>query len=634
MLGDWRISPKVNRISKDDQITGIKHKSMAVLAFLADAQGEVRTRNEIMDNVWPGMTVTDDVLTQSIVEIRRAFDDDAKRPRIIETIPKVGFRLIAAITPVDEETSPALLRSYSSKPPRRYLRFALAFVAIAAIVWAFSEWRNDERKPVIVVHESPSIAVLPFVNISDDPDNVFFAEGMSEEIRNLLTLVPDLKVIGRTSSHAFKGKNEDLRVIGQKLGVSTVLEGSVRKSGNRVRISVQLTDTADGAMLWSDSYERMLTDIFAVQDEVAAAIIDALQIHVSATPTRGRPTESPEAYTRYLRAKAAINVFDPLKAVSELLVVVDLDPDFAEAYEMLAFSYWNLAGWAIDAVEAQKLVHEAANRAIDIDPNAVLAQALFRASSFGPYVRWRKMEAFEWAVRQQPDNPLILEPYVLALTEYGYLEEALRMAERYVELDPLSLIANTYWSASLYAIGRTEDAIAALEYVGRSTIESNASTWTIDGIYLAESQDEAAIRRFESYMNHDDDPDSNWIRELVTAARDTASGQTYLDRVIPQIVKSMPENDALDWQDRLTSFYLYFGFLDRYFEIILASKPIATTWHTAGIHIWRGHIYRRSGFTAHPKYLELVELLGILEIWEQRGPPDFCEKIDDDWVCE
>lgn len=141
-------------------------------------------------------------------------------------------------------------------------------------------------------------------------------------------------------------------------------------------------------------------------------------------------------------------------------------------------------------------------------------------------------------------------------------------------------------------------------------------------------------RKFESYADRHEDPDSSWVRELITAARDPASGQAYLDRLIPQIIASKPVGDVLDWQDRLTSFYLFFGFLDRYFEIILATKPIATTWHTAGIHIWRGHIYRRLGFTAHPKYLELVKLLGIDEIWKQRGPPDFCEKIDDDWVCE
>lgn len=185
MLGDWRISPKINRISKDDQTTGIKHKSMAMLAYLADAQGEVRTRNEIMDSVWPGMAVTDDVLTQSIVEIRRAFDDDAKQPRIIETIPKVGFRLLVALTPVDEKTSPASMRPRSSQPSRRYSQFALALIAISAIVWMFLEWRGDERQPVIEVQNYLSIAVLPFVNISDEPNNEFFSEGMSEEIRIL-----------------------------------------------------------------------------------------------------------------------------------------------------------------------------------------------------------------------------------------------------------------------------------------------------------------------------------------------------------------------------------------------------------------------------------------------------------------
>jgi TolB-like protein len=136
--------------------------------------------------------------------------------------------------------------------------------------------------------------------MSDDPGNEYFSDGLSEDILTLLANIPDLKVIGRTSSFAFKGKNEDLRVIGQSLGVKTVLEGSVRKSGDRVRITAQLIDVSDGTHIWSESYDRTMTDIFSVQDDVAAAIIDALQIHVGTYPTRGRPTENSEAYALFL----------------------------------------------------------------------------------------------------------------------------------------------------------------------------------------------------------------------------------------------------------------------------------------------------------------------------------------------
>ncbi len=237
LVGGWRVSPKLTNISKGGQTVGVTHKSMAVLVCLADANGEVVSRNDIMDDVWPGMVVTDDVLTQSIVELRKAFDDDAKHPRVIETIQKVGFRLIVRVAPASE-VSGAASSTEVPRAARQYLIAALALLGVGIALWFLLDRQESARQPVILVEESPSIAVLPFVNMSDDPGNEYFSHGLSEEILNLLARIPELKVIGRTSSFAFKGQNEDLRVIGETLGVKTVLEGSVRKSGERVRITV------------------------------------------------------------------------------------------------------------------------------------------------------------------------------------------------------------------------------------------------------------------------------------------------------------------------------------------------------------------------------------------------------------
>lgn len=639
-VADWLVSPKLSRISKDDQVVTVKQKSMAVLTCLADANGEVVSRNEIMDSVWPGMAVTDDVLTQSIVELRKAFDDDAKSPQVIETIPRVGFRMLTMVSPATTASRAKSAANLDTKPvppdtrerpspsaaSRNLLLTAGAMLFAGAVVWALFEWREIGRDPVITIEEQPSIAVLPFVNMSDDPDNEHFSDGLSEEIIILLTGIPNLKVIGRTSSFAFKGKNEDLRVIGTTLGVQTILEGSVRKSGDRLRITAQLVKVEDGAHIWAQTYDRTMRDIFAVQDNVAAAVIDALQIHVGTVPSRGRPTESAEAYALFLKARAAVNAFES-QAIALFQKAIELDPNFAEAYEMLGYAYWTLAGSEYGAIEAQRLVSKAATNALAINPDLVLAQALQRAADFGPDIRWRKIEAFERASQKQPDNPMILETFLYSLTENGYLEEALGVAERYLELDPLSLIANVYWSAALYAVGRTDEAIAALEFTDRMDME------IMEGINLVEGRDEIAIGRFEAYLRQHDVVSSPF-RELVTSARDPVSGQAYLDRRIPQIVASMAEIDDLNWEQGLTSFYLFFGFLDRHFELVLATEPSDSTWHVGGIHVWRGNVFRHLGFTGHPRYLELVSSLGIDETWEQRGPPDFCEKIQGQWVCE
>jgi len=505
---------------------------------------------------------------------------------------------------------------------------AVGFLLLDKIYLSEGDMTADE----VIATERQSIAVLPFVNMSPDPDQEYFSDGLSEEILNLLAGIPDLKVIGRTSSFAFKGKDTDLRDIGQALGVKTVLEGSVRKSGDRVRITAQLIDVSDGAHIWSETYDRTVTDIFAVQDNVAAAIIDALQIHVGAIPTRGRPTENTAAYAMFLKARASFNATEWLDAEEILLKAVELDPNFAEAYELLAFSYWYQAGWSYKAAEAQKLTGEAAAKALALDPDLTLAQALFASGNVETYSFLREIEAFEQAVREEPGKTEILEALVYDLVVAGYLRETLRLAERWVDLEPLSPAANYYLADSLYAVGRNSEAVAAMEVADQ--LDHEVAKWILGVGNLLEAQDDAAIAHFEAWLEQNDYPDSSWVKNLVIGARDPATGQAYLDHRIPEIIASMPEEAAYSMQRNLIQWYLFFGFLDRYFELIVDLDLTDSAWTDASVPVYSGSVNWRLGFTAHPKYLEVVEPMGIIDVWEQRGPPDFCEKVDGQWVCE
>ena len=492
---------------------------------------------------------------------------------------------------------------------------------------------SEQTRPAIRPVEK-SIAVLPFVNMSSDPEQEFFSDGLSEEILNLLAKIPSLKVIGRTSSFAFKGENQDLRGIGQARGVNTVLEGSVRKSGDRVRITAQLIDVLDGAHIWSESYDRTLTDIFAVQDDVAAAIIDALQIHVGANPTRGRPTENAEAYALFLKARASLNAFETRDAIEFVQKATELDPRFAEAYELLANCYWYLGGGDIDAGEGQKLTRDAAAKALALDPDLVFAQALFASGDFENYSFAREIEALERAAREAQNNSGAMGALIWDLQQAGYLREALSIAERFVNLDPLSSIANVRLFETLYAVGRTSEAVAALELAAQ--LGMDYARWLLGVVNLVERRDDSAITHFEASLQQQGYPDSTWVRELVTDARDPATGQAYLDRRIPEFIATAPQAKAYTFRWDMYRWYLLFGFLDRYFEIILETDfdPADATWTDADIPVFDGTIFRRLGFTAHPKYLDVVEPIGIVELWEQRGPPDFCEKVDDEWICE
>jgi TolB-like protein/DNA-binding winged helix-turn-helix (wHTH) protein len=639
-FGSFQLDDHERRLTQDGQAIHLQPRTFDVLRYLLEHASKLVSKQEVLDAVWKETIVTESSLTGCIRQIRAALGDDADSPTYIETVPVTGYRFIAAVALQDNATtSPSLQQSSQSSLPGTLISVGLLVLVLGLVYFAYQEFVLDlpqqveqtaaDSKPEAMMQTAKpemSIAVLPFVNMSDDPGNDYFSDGMSEEILHLLATIPNLKVIGRTSSFSFKGKNLDLRSIGTALGVKTILEGSVRKSGERIRITTQLIDVSNGAHIWSESYNRTLSDIFAVQDSVAAAIIDALQIHVGTLPSRGRPTESPAAYALFLKSRAAVNVFEWREAESLLLQATELDSNFAEAYELLAYVYWGLTPWAIEAVEGQKLTSEAAAKAIAIDSELVLANALHQATIFGPNIRSRKLVAFESAARKQPDNPWILDLLVFSLAENGYLAESLRMAERYVELDPLSLTANSLLPLALYAVGRTEDAIAAMEVVNRSNTSPNSMTWAIDGINLVEHRDATAIAQFESHVRRNGS-DSSWIREMVIEARDPVSGQAHLDRHMPQFLSLMSEVDVV-------GMYLFFSFLDRHFELIFASEPSPSTWHAAGMHLWRGNIFHRTGFTAYPRYVELARSLGIVESWEQRGPPDFCEKVNGQWVCE
>ena len=546
----------------------------------------------------------------------------------------VGGAIAVELQPVDR-----------SEPTTRFGGRKLGFIAsgvlaFALVLFAVDRYllppdtppAADSAEEIVVSNAQQSIAVLSFVNMSDDPANEYFSDGLSEEIMILLAKISGLKVIGRTSSFAFKGKKEDLRVIGKTLGVKTVLEGSVSRSGNQVRIIARLVDVVDGAQIWSGTYEQTMTDIFSVQDEVATAIIDALQIHVASTPTRGQPTENFDAYALFLKARGAANLLDFRTAEALAKETTQLDPHFAEAYELLAFTYWQMAGIEIHPAEAQVLAGEASARALAIDPDLTYAEALNKAATFGPKLRLRKIQAFEQAAREQPNNLQVMDALIILLSEHGYLEEALRLAERYVELDPLSLLANFHLSTMLYAVGRTNEAITALEFTEQMNLDPNFWQWTLVGINLVEGHNDEAIAYFEPWLEKNNYPNPNWFRDLVTAAQDAESGQLYLDKHIPQIIAAMPE-DELDWKYGLTVSYLYLGFLDRFFELIYDTGPTDATWG-GGLYMEIGTIFRRQGFTAHPDYLKVAGLLGIVDTWEERGPPDFCDKLEGQWVCE
>ncbi len=631
-LCDWYVEPLSGSIvGADGKSKHLEPKVMDVIVHLSRQAGKVVTREELLEAIWPRSVNADQQLTRAISELRRAFEDDLADPRYIATVHKRGYRLIPEVDPVHGGPSRDKARTSVSGPWRGRTSAALGLLLVIVYV-GIQGFQEDSSLEEIRPSEN-SIAVLPFISMGGDPEYEYLSDGISEEILNLLARVPELKVIGRTSSFAFKDKSEDLRSIGRQLGVRHVLEGSVRRDDKRVRVTAQLIDASDGTHIWSDTFDHTLDNIFALEDEVAAAVVAALRLQVAAVPSRGRPTTNVEAYTAFLKGRLAINRLNWRVAASYLKSAVVLDPQFAEAFELLALCYWHWEPAGFDGGEAQKAVYSAAAEAIAIDPDLVFAQALHRAGNVGTPSTLRTLEAFERAYSIQPKNPWVLEGLVYLYTYVGYLEKSLLIAEEAADRDPLSLDANLDLFGAYVAADRMDDAVAVLELVNQIATGPTDWEWTIAGAYLANGDDEAAIRYFEALLHHYGYMDTAWVRETVTATRDPEYGRAALDRRIQEFGTILSENDGFYWKGELINWYLYFGYADRYMELLFEAYPMEDSWNYINEHTWVAHTFYRQGVLVQPDYMRLANRVEITEIWERHGPPDFCTANDVGWDC-
>jgi eukaryotic-like serine/threonine-protein kinase len=318
--------------------------------------------------------------------------------------------------------------------------------------------------------ERPSIAVLPFVNMSREGDDEYFSDGLAEEISNELGHAPGLKVIARTSAFAFKGQNLDIRRIADALGVTNLLEGSVRRDGNRLRVTAHLIAAADGTRVWSERYERELTGVFAIQDEIAAAIAGALQVRLSAERAAPRhPRLNLAAYEAYLKARFHLAKVTPeslARARHCLEEAISLDPAYDLAHGELAHYFIAQAvyGHELSAHEAIPSARAAARRALAINPSLPEAHAALGAVAALYDYDWREAgRQFRLAMARDPVPPYVRFHYGLYyLLPTGRPAEAVTELERGLEEDPLNLIGRTYRALCLQAAGRSADSVAEL----------------------------------------------------------------------------------------------------------------------------------------------------------------------------
>jgi serine/threonine protein kinase/tetratricopeptide (TPR) repeat protein len=362
-------------------------------------------------------------------------------------------------------------KAMAKSPDERYQNVAEMVSELRSLM---TELDSQSTKTVKAEREmAPSIAVLPFANLSADKEQEYFCDGMAEDIINALTQVEGLRVVARTSAFAFKGKHQDIRQIGKELSVSSVLEGSVRKASNRVRITAQLINVTDGYHIWSEKFDRDLADIFAIQDEISLAIVEKLRVKLlgdEKDKMLKRYTQNLEAYDLYLKGRYHWNRRTPesiKKAVAQFEQVIEKDPDYALAYAGLADCYSMLEQvLVIPPKEAFPKARELAKKALEIDETLAEAHTSLAFVLQSYDWDWIGMEReFRRAIELNPNYATAHQWFAMALTSLGRTSEAIQEIQKALELDPLSLIINTSAGFVYVYSGQEEKALRQAEKI-------------------------------------------------------------------------------------------------------------------------------------------------------------------------
>ena len=456
-FGRFELRTATRQLLVDHQPGPLGTRAFDVLVALIERRDRVVTKDELLELVWPGLVVEENNLQVQVSALRKILGQE-----VIATIPGRGYRFTATLAGDGAPAAPP-----GSSPGGDLPHGAPALKTVLAPV--------DE--------DAPSIAVLPFVNMSDDQANEYFADGIAEELLNVLSKIHGLRVASHTSAFSFKGSKVDIAMVAQKLNVSTILEGSVRKAGKRVRITVQLVQVATDSHLWSETYDRELEDIFAVQDDIAQSVVKELRSTLlgierdssagaavtaevrAAARGRGRNTE---AYRLVLQGRFLVSRRtreDTAKGAEYLRRATELDPDYALAWAALAYAQAVEAftGW-IERAEGFSRVRWAAERALALEPD--LAEGHVSLANVRMHHDW------DWggadassrrALELAPGNAEVVLATAWTVGSLGRLEESITLCRRAIALDPLNALGHRYLGNFLLYAGLLEQAEAALK---------------------------------------------------------------------------------------------------------------------------------------------------------------------------
>jgi TolB-like protein/DNA-binding winged helix-turn-helix (wHTH) protein/tetratricopeptide (TPR) repeat protein len=573
----------------DETPVSLTPKAFDTLICLVRNQGRMVTKDELLRQIWPDTFVEEINLAVNISTIRKALGESPQECRFIATVPGHGYRFVAEVRNLPSENGnekrpdiaedSTIIRANGNygisgsgdtavvAPVKQNLLRLAPLVSLALLVAVLSAgyfWRREKETKASTPGEA-SIAVLPFTDLSPNQDQQYFTDGLAEELITDLAQVPGLRVVARSSAFEFRGRNEDLRSVGNKLGVSNILEGSVRKERDRFRISVELTNTKSGFQIWSQTYDRRISDIFAVQDEIAAAVSGALEIRLlgangSSVPATARRT-NPDAYQAYLQGRYFEGRGERKEDLENALTfanqAITLDARYAPAWVLRSLTYNLMAGFGlIENSEGMRKAREDARRAIALDASLASAYLALGYIQYSYDWDWSGAETSgKKAAELEPGSADVLR-YQSSLDEaLGRLREAIESQKRAIIIDPLLPRSYTSLGAQLYEFEKYDDARTALHKALELNPQKEHDHAIQGEVLLAQGRPEQALTEIEQ------EPSNFWRQLSEALVYQALNRQGDSDKALHAVIATDQNGAAFE----IAEVYAYRGESDKAF---------------------------------------------------------------------
>lgn len=584
--------------------------SFKVLQALVQAAPALISHDDLIDQVWgPRRVITPDNLSQRMKTLRHSLGDDPNQPIYIEGVRGAGYRLVPEVKIQSVKTS--------SRSPRRALslRFLVSLLVLVLALGyiAFDKFApgpvedeqlgqsaslEDHAATQAELHDDKSIAVLPFVNMSDDVGNEYFSDGLSEELLNLLASMPELKVAARTSSFSFKDKDLEVTEIASRLKVAHLLEGSVRKQGNQLRITAQLIQADNGYHLWSETYDRQLDNVFQIQEDIATAVVDALRITLLGDVPEIRKTD-PAAYQlflegQYLKRQISKDSLD--RAIEAFKKVVEIDPAYVPAWAELADTYiWGGGSDELSYEEATALADQAIQTAVNTDPDYAFAYYVRGISWIFTKHRFKQgIEDFQYALKLDPDNAFLVAAIGKGALLTGKFDLAITQYQAALAMEPI--VPEFYWflGKAYLSSGRLDEAEASFRTLSSLSPSSKGKFALWETLFL---KGELEAAHAES--------DNSFKRAITHHA---LGNSAKADEALADLIEHHGPYS-------IARVYGYRGDVDKTFEwldYMLENSDYYPTWMLTETEFHSVH--------SDPRWEPFLEKLGLLEFWLEMAP--------------